>query len=98
MSSSSLSRKEVKEGGHHKKQVKNKTTNISSYANASTSLTMSYNNFDASYVLMRNKFGKIIAKYIGPRNKRSKTCVWMPMVLVANVRGPKQVWVPKNKV
>jgi hypothetical protein len=49
---------------------------------------MSYHNFDASYVLMRNKIGKIIALHIGPHHKMPKTCVWVPKVLVSNVKGP----------
>jgi hypothetical protein len=36
---------------------------------------MSYHNFDASYVLMRNKLEKIIALRVGPHHKRSKTYV-----------------------
>jgi hypothetical protein len=52
--------------------------------------------FDASYVLT-NKSGKVVAKYVGGKHKCSKTCVWVPMVLVSNVKGPKTVWVPKNK-
>jgi hypothetical protein len=76
-----------------------KTTNNASYpyANASHVSHISYHNFDASYVLMRNKIGKIVALHIGPHHKRPKTCVWVPKVLVSNVKGPKQVWVPKNK-
>jgi hypothetical protein len=31
------------------------------------------------------------------KHKGSKTCVWVPKVLVSNVKGPKTVWVPKNK-
>jgi hypothetical protein len=52
--------------------------------------------FDASYVLT-NKSGKIVAKYVGGKHKGSKTCVWVPKVLVSNVKGPKIIWVPKNK-
>jgi hypothetical protein len=52
--------------------------------------------FDASYVLT-NKLGKVVAKYIRGKHKGSKTCVWLPKVLVSNVKGPKTVWVPKNK-
>jgi hypothetical protein len=52
--------------------------------------------FDASYVLT-NKSGKVVAKYVGAKHKGSKTCVWVPKVLVSNVKGPKTVWVPKNK-
>jgi hypothetical protein len=45
---------------------------------------------------MRNKFGKIITLYVGSHYKKSKTCVWVPKYLVTNMRGPKQIWVPKN--
>jgi hypothetical protein len=58
---------------------------------------MSYHDFDAFYVLMRNKFDKIIALYIGLHHKRSKTYVWVPKCLVTNLRGPNQTWVPKIK-
>jgi hypothetical protein len=82
-----------------KNQSTKNTNNIShSYANASHVYHISYHNFDASYVLMRNKIGKIVALQIGPHHKRPKTCVWVPKVLVSNVKGPNQVWVPKNKV
>jgi hypothetical protein len=63
---------------------------------ASNELNISFNTFDASYVLT-NKSGKIVAKYVGGKHKGSKTCVWVPKVLVSNVKGPKTVWVPKNK-
>jgi hypothetical protein len=49
---------------------------------------MPYHEFDASYVLMRNKFDKIVTLYVGPHHKRSKTCVWMPKCLVINMKGP----------
>jgi hypothetical protein len=55
-----------------------------------------FKTFDASYVLT-NKSGKVVAKYVGAKHKGSKTCVWVPKVLVSNVKGPKTVWVPKNK-
>jgi hypothetical protein len=58
---------------------------------------MPYHVFDASYVLMNNRFGKVIALYVGPRHKRHNTCVWVPKLLVTNVKGPTQVWVPKTK-
>jgi hypothetical protein len=47
--------------------------------------------------VLTNKSGKIVAKYVGGKHKGSKTCVWVPKVLVSNVKGPKTVWVPKNK-
>ena len=64
---------------------------------ASNEHNISFNTFDASYVLMRNMDGRVLAKYVGPRNKRPKACVWVSKVLVTNVKGPKQIWIPKNK-
>jgi hypothetical protein len=63
---------------------------------ASNEPNISFKTFDASYVLT-NKSGKVVAKYVGGKHKGSKTCVWVPKVLVSNVKGPKIVWVPKNK-
>jgi hypothetical protein len=81
-----------------KKQSTKITNNVChSYANASHVSHIPYHNFDASYVLMRNKIGKIVALHIGPHHKRPTTCVWVPKVFVSNVKGPKQVWIPKNK-
>jgi hypothetical protein len=63
---------------------------------ASNEHNISFETFDASYVLT-NKSGKIVVKYVGGKHKSPKTCVWVPQVLVSNVKGPKTVWVPKNK-
>jgi hypothetical protein len=64
--------------------------------NASNEHNISFKTFDASYVLT-NKSGKIVNKYVGGKHKSPKTCVWVPKVLVSNVKGPKTIWVPKNK-
>jgi hypothetical protein len=74
----------------HVKMPKKKTPITSNDHN------ISFKTFDASYVLT-NKSGKKVAKYVGGKHKGSKTCVWVPKVLVSNVKGPKTVWVPKNK-
>jgi 3D (Asp-Asp-Asp) domain-containing protein/ubiquinone biosynthesis protein UbiJ len=74
----------------HVKMPKKKTPTVSNEPN------ISFKTFDASYVLT-NKSGKVVAKYVGGKHKGSKTCVWVPKVLVSNVKGPKTVWVPKNK-
>jgi hypothetical protein len=58
-----------------KKQSLNNTKHVSYASNASYVSHMSYYEFDACYVLMRNKFGRIVALYIGPHHKRSKTCL-----------------------
>jgi hypothetical protein len=63
---------------------------------ASNDHNFSFKTFDASYVLT-NKSGKVVAKYIGDKHKGTKTCVWVPKVLVSNSKGPKTVWVPKIK-
>jgi hypothetical protein len=64
--------------------------------NASNDHSISFKTFDASYVLT-NKSGKVVAKYVGGKHKGSKTCVWVPKVLVSNAKGPKTIWVPKIK-
>jgi hypothetical protein len=74
----------------HVKLPKRKTPTVSNDHN------VSFKTFDASYVLT-NKSSKVVAKYVGGKHKGSKTCVWVPKVLVSNVKRPKNVWVPKNK-
>jgi hypothetical protein len=64
--------------------------------NASNEHNISFRTFDASYVLT-NKLGKVVAKYVGGKHNSPKTCVWVPKVLISIVKGPKTVWVPKNK-
>jgi hypothetical protein len=59
-------------------------------------ITISFKTFDAAFVLT-NKSSKVVAKYVGGKHKSPNTCVWVPKVLVSNVKGPKTVWVPKNK-
>jgi cobalamin biosynthesis protein CbiD len=75
-----------------------KTTNNVFYSqtNASHVSHMSYHDFDASYVFMRNKIGKIVTLHVGPHHKRSKACVWVLKCLVTNLRGSNQTWVPKT--
>jgi hypothetical protein len=74
----------------HVKLPKKKTPTASNEPN------ILFKTFDASYVLT-NKSGKVVAKYVGDKHNGSKTCVWVPKVLVSNIKGPKTVWVPKNK-
>jgi hypothetical protein len=50
---------------------------------ASNDHNISFKTFDASYVLT-NKSGKVVAKYVGGKHKGSKTCVWVPKLLVSN--------------
>jgi hypothetical protein len=64
-----------------KKQSLNNTNRVSYASNANSSYVshMSYHEFNAFDVLMRNKFCTIIALYVGPHHKRSKTCVGVKM-------------------
>jgi hypothetical protein len=81
-----------------KKQSINTTNKVSySYTNDFHVSHISYHDFDASYVLMRNKIGKIIVLHIGPHHKRLKTCVWVPNCLATKLKGPNETWVPKTK-
>ena len=59
----------------------------------------SHVSFYANFVLTRNHRGKIVAKFVGHHtfNNKVKSCVWVPKVLVTNVLGPKNCWVPKRK-
>jgi hypothetical protein len=64
--------------------------------NASNEHIISFKTFDVSFVLT-NKSGKVVVKYVRGKHNSPKTCVWVTKVLVSNVKGPKTVWVPKNK-
>jgi hypothetical protein len=77
----------------HKTHIKMPKKKI---ANASNEHSISFKTFDASFVLT-NKSCKVVAKYVGDKHKSPKTCVWVPKVLVSNVKGSKTIWVLKNK-
>jgi hypothetical protein len=48
---------------------------------------------------MRNSNGNVSAKFVGiPIDGAKKNAIWVPKVLVANVEGPKKVWVPKRVI
>jgi hypothetical protein len=89
----------IKDNTHQEKKQTTKITNNASYiyTNASHVSHMSYHDFDASYVLMRNKLEKVIVLLVGPHDKRSKSCVWVHKCLVTNLRGSNQTWVTKSQ-
>jgi hypothetical protein len=70
---------------------------ITSHAprSVSNSPTMLYHTYNASFVLMC-KNGKVVARNLGPKCKRDKTCIWVPKSYVTNLVGPKKSWVPKK--
>ncbi|KAG2611580.1 hypothetical protein PVAP13_4KG116605 [Panicum virgatum] len=59
----------------------------------------SHVSFYTDYVLTRNHRGKVVANFVGHRtwNTKVKSHVWVPKVLVTNIKGPKYCWVPKRK-
>jgi hypothetical protein len=85
----------TKGNSHQVKQDSKATNHVSNFdVNASY---MPYHAFDVSYVLMKNKNERVIALHVGPHHKSPKSCVWVPKLLISNMKGPKQVLVPKNK-
>jgi hypothetical protein len=64
-----------------------KSINVPKNKNASTSTSISYRTFNASYVLTC-KSGKIVATRVGPGHKYGKTCVWVPKSYITNLKGP----------
>jgi hypothetical protein len=85
-------------GPHHAFMYKNETSSSKHSTHvkmpkkkspvASNERNVLFKTFDASYVLT-NKSGKVVAKYVGGKHKGSKTCVWVPKVLVSNIKGPR---------
>jgi hypothetical protein len=63
---------------------KNKQTNVSSIK------------LDSCYLLTKGANG-VKAKFIGaPIVGSKKKTIWVPKILVTNLQGPKQLWVPKR--
>jgi hypothetical protein len=54
-------------GNSHQVKQDNKVTNHISNIHANTSY-MSYHTFDASYVFMKNKCGRVVTLYVGSRH------------------------------
>jgi hypothetical protein len=69
---------------HYCKTKKNKQPNISSIR------------FDSFYMLVKGTNG-VKAKFIGtPIVGSKKKTIWVLKILVTNLKGPKQVWIPKK--
>jgi hypothetical protein len=49
------------------------------------------------YVLFRDYYGDVYAKYVGPNNGYVAWSIWVPKTLVPNKRGPIDKWGPKTK-
>jgi hypothetical protein len=62
----------------------------------STGPTTIYQTCDASFVLSC-KNARVVARKLGSKCKRDKTCIWVPKSVVTNLVGPNKSWVPKTQ-
>jgi hypothetical protein len=46
--------------------------------------------YNPHYVLLRDYYGDVYAKYVGPYNGYIEYAIWVPKILVTNKRGPIQ--------
>jgi hypothetical protein len=53
--------------------------------------------YNPHYVLLRDYYGDVYAKYVGPYDGYIEYAIWVPKILVTNKRGPIQKWGPKSK-
>jgi hypothetical protein len=83
---------------HGRNRPKRHVHHVASHAprNASNGPTMLYRTYDASFVLLC-KNDKVVARNLGPKCKRDKTCRWVPKSYVTNLVGPNKSWVPKTQ-
>jgi hypothetical protein len=63
---------------------------------ASNGPTMLYQTCDASFILLC-KNDKVVARRLGPKCKKDKTCIWVLKSVVTNLEGPNKSWVPKTQ-
>jgi hypothetical protein len=73
--------------------------NVASHAprRASTRPTMLYQTCDASFVLLC-KNDKVVARSLGPKCKRDKTCILVPKSIMTNLEDPTRVGYLKPKL
>ena len=53
--------------------------------------------FNAHYMLRKDSSGKMKVMFLGPPNKNRPKQIWVAKSLVEKVKGPHQVWVPKQQ-
>jgi hypothetical protein len=63
---------------------------------ASSGPTMIYQTCDVPFVLLC-KNDKVVARSLGPKCKRDKTCIWVPKTVVTNLVGPNKSSIPKTQ-
>ena len=53
--------------------------------------------FNAHYKLRKDSSGKMKVMFLGPPNKNRPKKIWVAKSLVNKVKGPHQVWIPKQQ-
>ena len=53
--------------------------------------------FNAHYMLRKDSSGKMKVMFLGPPNKNRPKQIWVAKSLVEKVKGPHQIWVPKQQ-
>jgi hypothetical protein len=83
---------------HGRNRPRRHVHHVASHAprNASNGPTMLYQTYDDSFVLMC-KNDKVVARNLGPKCKRDKTCIWVSKSYVTNLVRPNKSWVPKTQ-
>jgi hypothetical protein len=60
-----------------------------------------HNNFagkyNPHYVLLKDYYGDVYTKYVGPYDGYIEYAIWIPKIFVTNKKGPIQKWGPKSK-
>jgi hypothetical protein len=54
--------------------------------------------FNAHYMLRKDSSGKMKVMFLSPPNKNRPKKIWVAKSLVEKVKGPSQVWAPKQKL
>ena len=52
--------------------------------------------FNAHYMFRKDSIVKIKVMFLGPPNKNRSKKIWVAKSLVEKVKGPQQVWAPKQ--
>jgi hypothetical protein len=82
--------------GHGRSRPRHNLTVSHAPRKVGTSPTTIYETCDASFVLSC-KNAKVVARKLGSKCKRDKTCIWVLKTIVTNLVGPNKSWVPKTQ-
>ena len=78
-------------------QAKEKVIASGDAARGETSRNNSAGPNNPHYILFEDYYGVVYATYVGPNVDFIDCSIWVPKILVANVRGPIERWGPKSQ-